>query len=136
MPISFNNTGGVIQVVAAGSSGSNIGEETTITFTSALSTSWVDITGASGDFLDGDGSYVVQIESNGEYYVGFMYWYSGVTSTNIADEIPLDRGSASGSAPRLYVRKLRVQSGNMKLQVAASASISSHEMTFNFVKLT
>ena len=136
MPISFNNTGGVIQVVAAGSSGSNIGEETTITFTSALSTSWVDITGASGNFLDGDGSYVVQIESNGEYYVGFMYWYSGVTSTNIADEIPLDRGSASGSAPRLYVRKLRVSSGNMKLQVAASASISSHEMTFNFVKLT
>lgn len=136
MPISFNNTGGVISVVAATSSGVNIGAETTITFTSALSTSWVDITGASGDFLDGDGSYVVQIESNGEYYVGFMYWYSGVTSTNVADEIPLDRGSASGSAPRLYVRKLRVQSGNMKLQVAASANISSHEMTFNFIKLT
>jgi hypothetical protein len=136
MPISFNNTGGVISVVAASSSGVNIGSETTITFTSALSTSWVDITGAAGDFLDGDGSYVVQIESSGEYYVGIMYWFSGVTSTNIADEIPLDRGSASGSAPRLYVRKLRVQSGNMKLQVAASASISSHEMTFNFVKLT
>jgi hypothetical protein len=136
MPITFNNGSGVIQVVAASSSGSNIGEETTITFTSALTTSWVDVTGASGNFLDGDGSYVIQVESNGEYYVGFMYWYSGVTSTNIADEIPLDRGSASGSAPRLYVRKLRVQSGNMKLQVAASASISSHEMTFNFVKLT
>jgi hypothetical protein len=136
MPISFNNTGGVISVVAASSSGSNIGEETTITFTSALTTSWIDVTGASGNFLDGDGSYVIQVESNAEYYVGFMYWYSGVTSTNIADEIPLDRGSASGSAPRLYVRKLRVSSGNMKLQVAASASISSHEMTFNFVKLT
>ena len=136
MPISFGNNGGVIQVVAATSSGSNIGEETTITFTSALTTSWIDVTAASGNFLDGDGSYVIQVESNGEYYVGFMYWYSGITSTNIADEIPLDRGSASGSAPRLYVRKLRVSSGNMKLQVAASASISSHEMTFNFVKLT
>jgi hypothetical protein len=136
MPISFNNGTGVISVVAASSSGSNIGEETTITFTSALTTSWIDVTGASGNFLDGDGSYVVQMESNGEYYVGFMYWFSGITSSNITDEIPLDRGSASGTAPRIYLRKQRVNSGNMKMQVAASASISSHEMTFNFVKLT
>jgi hypothetical protein len=136
MPISFGNTGGVIQVVAASSSGSNIGEETTITFTSALTTSWIDVTGASGDFLDGDGSYVVQMESNGEYYVGFMYWFSGITSSNIADEIPLDRGSASGTAPRLYLRKQRVNSGNMKIQVAAAGNISSHTITLNFVKLT
>ena len=136
MPISFNNTGGVIQVVAASSSGVNIGEETTITFTSALSTSWVDVTGASGNFLDGDGSYVVQLESNGEYYVGIMYWFSGITSSNVADEIPLDRGSASGTAPRIYLRKQRVTSGNMKIQIAASSNISSHEITLNFIKLT
>jgi hypothetical protein len=136
MPISFGNNGGVIQVVAATSSGSNIGEETTITFTSALTTSWVDVTGASGNFLDGDGSYVVQMESNGEYYVGFMYWFSGITSSNITDEIPLDRGSASGTAPRLYLRKQRVNSGNMKMQVAAADNISSHTITLNFIKLT
>jgi hypothetical protein len=136
MPISFNNTGGVIAVVAASSSGSNIGNETTITFTSALTTSWIDVTGASGNFLDGDGSYVVQMESNGEYYVGFMYWFSGTTNSTIADEIPLDRGSASGTAPRLYLRKQRVVGGNMKIQVAAAGNISSHTITFNFVKLT
>jgi hypothetical protein len=136
MPISFGNNGGVIQVVAATSSGSNIGEETTITFTSALTTSWIDVTGASGNFLDGDGSYVVQMESNGEYYVGFMYWFSGITSSNITDEIPLDRGSASGTAPRLYLRKQRVNSGNMKMQVAAADNISSHTITLNFIKLT
>ncbi len=136
MPISFNNTGGVISVVAASSSGSNIGEETTITFTSALTTSWIDVTGTSGDFLDGDGSYVVQMESNGEYYVGIMYWFSGITSSNVADEIPLDRGSASGTAPRVYLRKQRVTSGNMKIQIAAASSISSHTITLNFIKLT
>lgn len=136
MPISFSNTGGIIQVIAPQSSGSNIGEETTITFTSALTTSWVDVTGASGNFLDGNGSYVVQMESNGEYYVGFMYWFSGTTSSNVADEIPLDRGSASGTAPRVYLRKQRVNSGVMKLQISAAGSISSHTITLNFIKLT
>jgi hypothetical protein len=136
MPISFGNNGGVIQVVAATSSGSNIGEETTITFTSALTTSWVDVTGTSGNFLDGNGSYVVQMESNGEYYVGIMYWFSGSTSSNVADEIPLDRGSASGTAPRVYLRKQRVNSGSMKLQISAAGSISSHTITLNFIKLT
>jgi hypothetical protein len=135
MPISFGNNGGVIQVVAA-SQGGTIGEETTITFTSALTTSWVDVTGASGNFLDGDGSYVVQMESNGEYYVGIMYWFSGITSSNVADEIPLDRGSASGTAPRVYLRKQRVNSGNMKLQISAAGSILSHTITLNFIKLT
>jgi hypothetical protein len=136
MPISFSNTGGVIAVVAAQTSGGSIGEETTITFTSALTTSWVDVTGTSGNFLDGDGSYVVQMESNGEYYVGIMYWFSGSTSSNVADEIPLDRGSASGTAPRVYLRKQRVNTGNMKLQISAAGSILSHTITLNFIKLT
>jgi hypothetical protein len=136
MPISFSNTGGVIAVVAASSSGSNIGAETTITFTSALTTSWVDVTGTSGNFLDGNGSYVVQMESNEEYYVGIMYWFSGTTSSNVSDEIPLDRGSASGTAPRVYLRKQRVNSGSMKLQISAAGSISSHTITLNFIKLT
>jgi hypothetical protein len=136
MPITFNNGAGVIQVVAASTTGGSIGQQTTITFTSALSTSWIDITGASGNFLNGDGSYVIQLESNGEYYVGIMYWFSGVTTSNISDEIILDRASASGVAPRIYVKKLRVQGGVMKLQVTAAANITNHEMTFNFVKLT
>jgi hypothetical protein len=136
MAITFNNGAGVIQVVAASTTGGSIGQQTTITFTSALSTSWIDITGASGNFLNGDGSYVIQLESNDEYYVGIMYWFSGVTTSNISDEIILDRASASGALPRIYVRKLRVQGGVMKLQVTAAANIASHEMTFNFVKLT
>jgi hypothetical protein len=136
MPITFNNGAGVIKVVAASTSGVNIGEETTVTFTSALTTSWIDVTGTSGNFLSGDGSYVIQVESNGEYYVGVMYWFSGITTSNITDEILLDRASSSGSAPRIYVRKIRVTGGNMKLQVSAAGNIASHEMTFNFVKLT
>jgi hypothetical protein len=111
--------------------GTNVDQTKSTTFTSALTTAWTDVTGVSGTYL-ATGSYIVQIESNGEYYTGNMSWFSGSTTSTVADEIELHRAGPAASAARVYARVIRVSSGTLKLQVSASASLSSHTMTFKF----
>jgi hypothetical protein len=111
--------------------GTNVDQLKETTFTSALTTAWTDVTGVSGTYL-ATGSYIVQIESNGEYYTGNMSWFSGSTTSTVADEIELHRAGPAASAARVYARVIRVSSGTLKLQVSASASLSSHTMTFKF----
>jgi hypothetical protein len=111
--------------------GTNVDQTKSTTFTSALTTAWTDVTGVSGTYL-ATGSYIVQIISNGEYYTGNMSWFSGSTTTTTVDEIELHRAGAAASAARIYARVARVSSGTLKLQVSASASLSSHTMTFTF----
>jgi hypothetical protein len=113
------------------STGTNVDQTKSTTFTSALTTAWTDVTGVSGTYL-ATGSYIVQIESNGEYYTGDMSWFSGSTTSTVADEIELHRAGPAASAARVYARVIRVSSGTLKLQVSASASLSSHTMTFKF----
>jgi hypothetical protein len=111
--------------------GTNVDQTKSTTFASALTTSWTDVTGVSGTYL-ATGSYIVQIISNGEYYTGNMSWFSGSTTTTTVDEIELHRAGAAASAARIYARVARVSLGTLKLQVSASASLSSHTMTFTF----
>jgi hypothetical protein len=111
--------------------GTNVDQTKSTTFTSALTTAWTDVTGVSGTYL-ATGSYIVQIESNGEYYTGNMSWFSGSTTSTVADEIELHRAGPAASAARVYARVIRVSTGTLKLQVSASASLSSHTMTFKF----
>jgi hypothetical protein len=113
--------------------GTNVDQLKTTTFTSALTTSWTDVTGVSGTYL-ATGSYIVQIESNGEYYTGNMAWFSGTTTSTTADEIVLHRAGPAASAGRIYARVIRTSSApsTLKLQVSGSDSISSHTMTFKF----
>jgi hypothetical protein len=113
------------------STGTNVDQTKSTTFASALTTAWTDVTGVSGTYL-ATGSYIVQIISNGEYYTGNMSWFSGATTTTTVDEIELHRAGAAASAARIYARVARVSSGTLKLQVSASASLSSHTMTFTF----
>jgi hypothetical protein len=113
------------------STGTNVDQTKSTTFASALTTGWTDVTGVSGTYL-ATGSYIVQIISNGEYYTGNMSWFSGSTTTTTVDEIELHRAGAAASAARIYARVARVSGGTLKLQVSASASLSSHTMTFTF----
>jgi hypothetical protein len=115
-------------------SGTNIDQLKTVLFISALTTSWTDVTGVSGTFLDG-GSYIVQIISNGEYYTGIMSWYQDATTSTIVDEIMLQRAGPTASAGRIYARVTRTTSGTLKLQVSGSTSISSHSMIFKFRRI-
>jgi hypothetical protein len=113
------------------STGTNVDQTKSTTFASALTTGWTDVTGVSGTYL-ATGSYIVQIISNGEYYTGNVSWFSGSTTTTTVDEIELHRAGAAASAARIYARVARVSGGTLKLQVSASASLSSHTMTFTF----
>lgn len=113
------------------STGTNVDQLKSTTFTSALTTAWTDVTGVSGTYL-ATGSYIVQIESNGEYYTGDMSWFSGSTTSTVADEIELHRAGPAASAGRIYARVVRVSGSTLKLQVSASTTLSSHTMTFKF----
>jgi len=114
-------------------SGTNVDQLKTTTFTSALTTAWTDVTGVSGTYL-ATGSYIVQIISNGEYYTGEMSWFSGTTTSTTADEIVLHRAGPAASAGRIFARVVRTSSApsTLKLQVSGSTTISSHTMTFKF----
>jgi hypothetical protein len=114
-------------------SGTNVDQLKETTFTSALTTAWTDVTGVSGTYL-ATGSYIVQIISNGEYYTGEMSWFSGTTTSTVADEIILHRAGPAASAGRIFARVIRTSSApsTLKLQVSGSTSISSHTMTFKF----
>lgn len=105
-----------------------------ITFTSALTTAWTDVTGVSGTYL-ATGSYIVQIKSNDEYYTGHMSWFSGSTTSTVADEIELHRAGSAASDARIYSRVIRTLSGTLKLQVSASTSFASHTMVFKFRRI-
>ena len=114
-------------------SGTNVDQLKETTFTSALTTSWTDVTGVSGTYL-ATGSHIVQIISNGEYYTGTLSWFSGTTTSTVADEIVLHRAGPAASAGRIFARVIRTSSApsTLKLQVSGSTSISSHTMTFKF----
>jgi hypothetical protein len=114
-------------------SGTNVDQLKQTTFTSALTTAWTDVTGVSGTYL-ATGSHIVQIISNGEYYTGEMSWFSGTTTSTVADEIILHRAGPAASAGRIFARVIRTSSApsTLKLQVSGSTSISSHTMTFKF----
>jgi len=113
------------------STGTNVDQLKSTTFASALTTAWTDVTGVSGTYL-ATGSYIVQIISNGEYYTGDMSWFSGSTTSTVADEIELHRAGPAASAARIYARVVRVSGSTLKLQVSASTTLSSHTMTFKF----
>jgi hypothetical protein len=114
-------------------SGTNVDQLKETTFTSALTTSWTDVTGVSGTYLL-TGSYIVLIISNGEYYTGTLSWFSGTTTSTVADEIVLHRAGPAASAARIFARVIRTSSApsTLKLQVSASTSVASHTMTFKF----
>jgi hypothetical protein len=114
-------------------SGTNVDQLKETTFTSALTTAWTDVTGVSGTYL-ATGSHIVQIISNGEYYTGTLSWFSGTTTSTVADEIVLHRAGPAASAGRIFARVIRTSSApsTLKLQVSGSTSISSHTMTFKF----
>jgi hypothetical protein len=114
-------------------SGTNVDQLKETTFTSALTTGWTDVTGVSGTYLT-TGSYIVQITSNGEYYTGNMAWFADTTTSGVADELALHRAGPTASAARIYARVIRTTTSptTLKLQVSASTSVSSHEMTFKF----
>lgn len=111
--------------------GTNVDQLKSTTFTSALTTAWTDVTGVSGTYL-ATGSYIVQIESNGEYYTGYMSWFSGSTTSTVADEIQLHRAGPAASAARIYARVIRQSASTLKLQVSASTSVASHTLTLKF----
>ena len=114
--------------------GTNVDQLKSITFTSALTTAWTDVTGVSGTYL-ATGSYIVQIKSNDEYYTGHMSWFSGSTTSTVADEIELHRAGSAASSARIYSRVIRTLSGTLKLQVSASTYFASHTMVFKFRRI-
>ena len=115
---------------------------TTISKTLTIGTSWID-TGITGANLE-TGSYMVQVSRMSstatgfynEIWTGIMSWYSGTTNSTDSDEIILHKAGHASNNKTIYLRTLRVSSsGTLKLQIAASASLSSTNVTFKFRKL-
>ena len=98
-----------------------------------LKTDWQD-TGIAGNNLT-SGTYIIQVSgmttnSTGFYqevYSGIMTWFSDMTNSTTADEIPLHNAGHSDNNNEIYLRTIRssagsVNSGRLKLQIAAKAA--------------
>ena len=115
---------------------------TTISKTLTIGTSWMD-TGIAGSNL-ATGSYIVQVSGMdstatgfySEIWTGTMSWYSGTTNSTDSDEIVLHKAGHASNGKTIYLRTIRVSSnGTLKLQIAASAALSSTNVTFKFRRL-
>ena len=114
---------------------------TTITKTLTVTKDWMD-TGISGGNLN-TGTYLIQVSGgntgDGFYYCvwsGIMSWYSDNTNDTESDEIILHRAGHAYSKT-IYLRTIQTSSGNggMKLQIAASNTLSSANYTFKFKRV-
>lgn len=115
---------------------------TTISKTLTIGTSWMD-TGIAGSNL-ATGSYIVQVSGMdstatgfySEIWTGTMSWYNGTTNSTDSDEIVLHKAGHASNGKTIYLRTIRVSSnGTLKLQIAASAALSSTNVTFKFRRL-
>lgn len=110
--------------------------------TLTIGTSWID-TGISGSVL-ASGSYIVQVSGMSssatsfysEIWTGVMSWYEGSTNSTDVDEIVLHKAGHASNGKTIYLRTVRTSSsGSLKLQISASAALSSTNVTFKFRKL-
>lgn len=116
---------------------------TTITKSLNVTQAWMD-TGITSTNLPANGTYIVQVQvsaNNGTgnmyscYNSGVMSWYRGGTNDTDTDEIILHRsGHAYGKT--IYLRTVMQNSGVLKLQIGASASIgAAYTYTFKFKRI-
>lgn len=116
---------------------------TTITKSLNVTQAWMD-TGITSTNLPANGTYIVQVQVNANdntgtmwhcYNSGVMSWYRDGTNDTDTDEIILHR---SGHAYRktIYLRTVMQNSGVLKLQIGASASIgAAYTYTFKFKRI-
>ena len=112
---------------------------TTITKTLTVAKDWMD-TGISGTDLE-TGTYIVQVYVDNTssniwkcYWSGVMTWYAENTDDSDTDEIILHR-SGHHYDRTIYLRTVMQYKSYLKLQIAASNTISSTSYTFKFKKL-
>ena len=113
---------------------------TTITKSLNVTQAWMD-TGITSTNLPANGTYIVQVQVNGNDSTGTMYncyssgvmsWYKDGTNDTETDEIILHRsGHAYGKT--IYLRTVMQSSGVLKLQIGASSGIGkAYTYTFKF----
>ena len=114
---------------------------TTIKKTLTVTQDWMD-TGITNTNLTTTGTYVVQVYVHNStesfwycYWSGIMSWYASSTNDTDADEILLHRsGHAYGNT--IYLRTLMQSNGVLKLQIAASSTLTTAaEYTFKFKRI-
>ena len=120
----------------------------TVSFTKSLKVTqnWMDADIAinTTNFPKGNGAYAVLIDATSlgdgtdlwpSIYSGVMTIYTSSTNATGSDEVILHRGGHA-SAKRLYIRTTQNNSGNYKLQIAASNDFSvAKSLVFKFRKL-
>ena len=120
----------------------------TVSFTKSLKVTqnWMDADIAinTTNFPKGNGAYAVLIDATSlgdgtdlwpSIYSGVMTIYTSSTNATGSDEVILHRGGHT-SAKRLYIRTTQNNSGNYKLQIAASNDFSvAKSLVFKFRKL-
>lgn len=107
------------------------------TLTLSAANTWTD-TGISGSNLS-TGTYVIQIQRDGEYFSGVMSWTTGKdTSPNATegyDEIVLhNAGSVAGSTSHIMARTVRTTSG-IKLQICGNKALVSATVNIKCAKI-
>ena len=114
---------------------------TTIKKTLTVTQDWMD-TGITNTNLTNTGTYVVQVYVHNSteslwycYWSGVMSWYASGTNDTDSDEILLHRsGHAYGKT--IYLRTLMQSNGVLKLQIAASSTLTTAaEYTFKFKRI-
>jgi hypothetical protein len=145
--LTFNGTTLTVNTISHSgltpTSGTNVDQLTTVIASLTLNTNWQD-TGIDASDL-ATGSYVVQLfaDDSGvggghftEYYTGFMSWYGSGTNDGTSDEILLHRAGHAPNAGQIFLRTLRVLTGNLKLQIAgATTNSGASNYTFKFRRL-
>jgi hypothetical protein len=94
--------------------------------------SWTD-TGISGTTFV-SGSYNIRIQAGtNEFYYGVLPWFSGNGAATLNDEfteIPLMKAGDGGTATAVYCRVFRTASAAPKVQLSASAPLTTYAYVF------
>lgn len=114
---------------------------TTIKKTLTVTQDWMD-TGITNTNLTNTGTYVVQVYVHNSteslwycYWSGVMSWYASGTNDTDSDEILLHR-SGHAYEKTIYLRTLMQSNGVLKLQIAASSTLTTAaEYTFKFKRI-
>lgn len=115
---------------------------TTITKTLTVTKDWMDTGIKSSDLTTGTYAVQVYVHSSADgiwygYWSGMMSWYSSSTNDTRSDEILL-HNSGHAVGPHIYLRtiqSLNTDGRNLRLQIAASKTLTSASYTFKFKKL-
>ena len=115
---------------------------TTITKTLIVTKDWMDTGIKYTDLTTGTYAVQVYVHSSADgiwygYWSGMMSWYSSSTNDTRSDEILL-HNSGHAVGPHIYLRtiqSLNTDGRNLRLQIAASKTLTSASYTFKFKKL-